>query len=1101
MSARGCSGDPRRSGRGGEPRPGPHPALLLGLVRATLRTNTSRSPPTAPEAVRRLQAGPAEGPRPAAAPAALRDLGLHPRVEGVHLRFGAVARGGLRWSDRREDFRTEVLGLVKAQMVKNAVIVPVGAKGGFVVKRPPADPTDREAWSRRGHRLLPDLHQRAARRHRQPRAADGQREVVPPPHVVRHDGDDAYLVVAADKGTATFSDIANQVALDYGFWLGDAFASGGSVGYDHKAMGITARGAWESVKRHFRELGVDTQAQDFTVVGVGDMSGDVFGNGMLLSEHIRLVAAFDHRHVFLDPDPDPAVSFAERRRLFDLPRSSWADYDPSLISAGGGVYPRTAKSMPYRPAGARAARPRRRGHQADAGRTDQGRSCRAGRPALERRHRHLRQGDVARPTRMSGTRPTTRSGSTAQLRAQRGRRGRQPRPDPAGRIEWRRRMRRPHQHRRDRQQGRGGLLRPRGQHQDPAGRGRPRGGLDAERAQRAARRDDRRRRAARARDNNEQNILLGNARAQALDAPGAPAVHHARSRARRLDRAWRTCRATNRSRTGCAGPGSDLAASCPCSPPTPRSPSPRPAGLRPAGRTVVRGPAGLLPAPAGRAFDDRSTATRCAARSHHVGGQRAGQPRRDHLRLPGQEETGVARGDRSGLHRGARGIRPRRLGPRSRRSTASADRRPDDALPEAAGCSTGRPGGSCRPGPSPGRHGGSSTSAEVAALLAGCLTCRRRRAGRLLHAGRGVPGLGVRRSWPAGGGCSTRSRCWTSSTSRRPLSCPHWRAAVYFASPSGSGRRDVDRITALPRDDRWSALARMALRYDLYAALAELTSNVLTFDLVGRRAGGADRLPGSRPNSEGVARAQATLGEIIATDHFRPGIAVGGSADHPHAAAGPGALSATAATARAASSSVRSARAVRRSRETPSGTDGRPEAADPHPGREQAGAAASAAAPGVRRPAPTPLRRPAWGGSQPAAKQAGREPCRAGGAHRRGQRRLGPQHSPARLRTRPRAAGARAGVEDESSSRVDQVLDHDRRPPSTAPPCAPEGLAQRHGEDDVGPAPARPAAAAAPRPSFTHDTERMRLVHDQQRPVSNGRRHAARRAARGRRRR
>ncbi len=267
-----------------------------------------------------------------------------PRVEGVHLRFGMVARGGLRWSDRREDFRTEVLGLVKAQAVKNAVIVPVGAKGGFVVKRP-ADPADREAWLAEGIACyktfisgLLDVTDNLV-----------TGKVEPPLDVVRHDGDDSYLVVAADKGTATFSDIANSVALDYGFWLGDAFASGGSAGYDHKAMGITARGAWESVKRHFREVGVDTQTQEFTVVGVGDMSGDVFGNGMLLSEHIRLVAAFDHRHIFLDPSPDAAVSFAERRRLFDLPRSSWDDYDKSLISEGGGVYARSLKAVPITP--------------------------------------------------------------------------------------------------------------------------------------------------------------------------------------------------------------------------------------------------------------------------------------------------------------------------------------------------------------------------------------------------------------------------------------------------------------------------------------------------------------------------------------------------------------------------------------------------------------------------------------------------------------------------------------------------------------------------------------------------------------------------------
>ncbi len=279
-----------------------------------------------------------------------------PRVEGLHLRFGHVARGGLRWSDRREDFRTEILGLVKAQAVKNAVIVPVGAKGGFVVKKPPAATgdaaADRDAQRNEGvacYKLfiagLLDVTDNVDK------ATAG---VVTPPDVVRRDGDDAYLVVAADKGTATFSDIANEVAASYGFWLGDAFASGGSVGYDHKAMGITAKGAWEAVKRHFREMGVDTQTEDFTVVGVGDMSGDVFGNGMLLSKHIRLLAAFDHRHVFIDPNPDAAASWDERKRLFDLPRSSWEDYNRSLISAGGGVYSREQKSIPISPQ-ARAA--------------------------------------------------------------------------------------------------------------------------------------------------------------------------------------------------------------------------------------------------------------------------------------------------------------------------------------------------------------------------------------------------------------------------------------------------------------------------------------------------------------------------------------------------------------------------------------------------------------------------------------------------------------------------------------------------------------------------------------------------------------------------
>jgi glutamate dehydrogenase len=267
-----------------------------------------------------------------------------PRVEAVHLRFGPVARGGLRWSDRREDFRTEVLGLVKAQMVKNTVIVPVGSKGGFFVKRSPVG-GDRDAVLAEGiacYRLfmngMLDITDNLV---------DGK--VVHPQNCVRHDGDDPYLVVAADKGTATFSDIANAISAEHGFWLGDAFASGGSVGYDHKAMGITAKGGWESVKRHFRALGRDCQSEDFTCVGIGDMSGDVFGNGMLLSRHTRLLAAFDHRHIFLDPSPDAAKSFAERERLFKLPRSSWADYDAKLISRGGGIYPLSAKSIPISP--------------------------------------------------------------------------------------------------------------------------------------------------------------------------------------------------------------------------------------------------------------------------------------------------------------------------------------------------------------------------------------------------------------------------------------------------------------------------------------------------------------------------------------------------------------------------------------------------------------------------------------------------------------------------------------------------------------------------------------------------------------------------------
>jgi glutamate dehydrogenase len=272
-----------------------------------------------------------------------------PHVEGVHLRFGPVARGGLRWSDRRDDFRTEVLGLVKAQQVKNAVIVPVGSKGGFYPKQLP------KAGSASGS--ADAIRAEGVRAYKTFLAGllditdnlDAHGAVVRPERVIAWDADDPYLVVAADKGTATFSDIANSVSADYGFWLGDAFASGGSQGYDHKAMAITARGAWEAVKRHFRELGKDIQSQAFTVIGVGDMSGDVFGNGMLLSKAIKLVAAFDHRDIFLDPEPDPATAWAERKRLFDLPRSSWQDYDKALISPGGGVYSRALKSIPLSP--------------------------------------------------------------------------------------------------------------------------------------------------------------------------------------------------------------------------------------------------------------------------------------------------------------------------------------------------------------------------------------------------------------------------------------------------------------------------------------------------------------------------------------------------------------------------------------------------------------------------------------------------------------------------------------------------------------------------------------------------------------------------------
>ena len=328
-----------------------------------------------------------------------------PRVEGVHLRMGKVARGGIRWSDRREDFRTEVLGLMKAQNVKNTVIVPVGAKGGFVPKRLPIG--SREEIQRE----VVECYQTFIRGLLDITDNIVDERIVPPPLTVRRDGDDPYLVVAADKGTATFSDIANAIAAEYGFWLGDAFASGGSAGYDHKKMAITARGAWECVKRHFRELGIDMQKQDFTVAGIGDMAGDVFGNGMLQSPHIRLMAAFNHLHIFLDPDPDAAQGFKERQRLFNLPRSSWEDYDRKLISKGGGVFPRSAKSIALSSQaqallGLQAA-------SATPSEVIRAILKTAGRPAVERRHRHLRQGEPRIACRHRRSRERRSCASTA----------------------------------------------------------------------------------------------------------------------------------------------------------------------------------------------------------------------------------------------------------------------------------------------------------------------------------------------------------------------------------------------------------------------------------------------------------------------------------------------------------------------------------------------------------------------------------------------------------------------------------------------------------------------------------------------------------------
>ena len=315
---------------------------MRAVVGATLRTNAFA--PAAAEALAfKIDSKQVPG---LPAPVPYREIWVYsPRVEGVHLRGGPIARGGLRWSDRRDDFRTEILGLMKAQLVKNAVIVPTGAKGGFYPKQLPNPAIDRDAWLAEGTesyrvfiRSLLSVTDNIV-----------EDKVVHPADVVLHDGDDPYFVVAADKGTATFSDVANAIALERGFWLGDAFASGGSNGYDHKAMGITAKGAWISVQRHFLEMSIDVQEQTVRVVGCGDMSGDVFGNGMLLSKALKLVAAFDHRHIFIDPDPNPAKSWEERKRMFDLPRSSWDDYDRKVMSKGGMIVPRSQKSIDLTP--------------------------------------------------------------------------------------------------------------------------------------------------------------------------------------------------------------------------------------------------------------------------------------------------------------------------------------------------------------------------------------------------------------------------------------------------------------------------------------------------------------------------------------------------------------------------------------------------------------------------------------------------------------------------------------------------------------------------------------------------------------------------------
>ena len=434
---------------------------LLNLIDAAVRTNAFQRDGAGhrrPALAIKFDCSKIEGlpePRP------FREIFVYsPRVEGLHLRFGPIARGGLRWSDRPEDFRTEVLGLVKAQQVKNAIIVPVGAKGAFVPRMMPIG-ADRETVLAEGTACYKIFVQTLLD------VTDNLEGdvVLPPPDVRRRDGDDPYLVVAADKGTATFSDTANAIALERGFWLGDAFASGGSNGYDHKKMGITAKGAWEAVKRHFRELDRDIQASPFTVVGVGDMSGDVFGNGMLLSPQIRLIAAFDHRDIFIDPDPDPDQkrTMAERQRLFELPRSSWQDYDKKLLSKGGGVYSRSLKNVALFAEGPQGARPRQRSGDAAGGdrRHPQGR----GRSALVRGYRHLCA--WLRRDRRAGRRQGQRRHPHHRPRhpRQSGGRRRQSRGDAEGphrlRAAWR-----PHRHRRHRQLRRRQRLGHRGQRQD-----------------------------------------------------------------------------------------------------------------------------------------------------------------------------------------------------------------------------------------------------------------------------------------------------------------------------------------------------------------------------------------------------------------------------------------------------------------------------------------------------------------------------------------------------------------------------------------------------------------------------------------------------------
>ncbi len=852
---------------------------FLGAIRATLRTSYFQTGTDGrPKSYVAFKLDPQKVPDLPAPRPKFEIWVCSPRVEGVHLRYGPVARGGLRWSDRREDFRTEVLGLVKAQSVKNAVIVPVGAKGGFVVKRPPADPGDREALMAEGvacYRMfissLLDVTDNLVPR-------DGQQHVVPPSQVVRYDGDDPYLVVAADKGTATFSDIANEVSHEYGFWLGDAFASGGSVGYDHKAMGITARGAWESVKRHFRELGLDTQTEDFTVVGVGDMSGDVFGNGMLLSEHIRLVAAFDHRHVFLDPDPDPAASFAERRRLFDLPRSSWADYDTATLSAGGGVHPRTAKSIPVSPQvrsrlgladGVTSMTPAELMKAILSAPVDLLWNGGIGTYVKARRESHAEVGDKANDAiRVDG----------ADLRVQVVGEGGNLGLTQLGRIEFASEGGHVNTDAIDNSAGVDTsdhevnikILLDQAVHDGalPAER---RNALLAEMTEEVGRQV--------LRDNYEQNVLLGNARVQ---APAMLSVHGRLIRSlesrgeldRELEFLPSQAEIEQREAAGLGLTSSELAVlaayskismtSTVLTSDVPDDPWFTSALRRYFPQRLVEELGDRLDShPLRReivtTWVSNDLVNRggmsCVFRVQEETGASAIEVVRaysvvrevfrleDYWNAVEELDNELPTSVQSMLY-----LESRRLLDRSIRWLVQQRRATIDVAAEV-------------------EHFQPAFD-ELVPLLPGLLVGSERE--RLLMRAAEFTGLGVPEevAGRAAGlldGFSMLDVVEIANAEKLPA---REVAGVYFAiSERIEADRMLTRITGLPRDDRWSALARSALRYDLYAAMAGLTQNVLTSTGSGDEPG--DRITSwQEQNAEGVARAEATLGEIVASDTF-----------------------------------------------------------------------------------------------------------------------------------------------------------------------------------------------------------------------------------------